>query len=154
MKILCLSAYAKAIQDVGDFVSSVEHKRRGKEVLIRGKKWYKYCSVSCTDRLFHVLRPQCIVTSRRVNLVLSVYVFFSLKAVGPIDCHYITDRLQRFELKIFVCVLLKKQSHLHLGWPGGKQINIKFSIWVNYHFNISLHTQSTFLWGGGHSSLI
>uniref|UniRef100_A0A673G934 Rad60/SUMO-like domain-containing protein n=1 Tax=Sinocyclocheilus rhinocerous TaxID=307959 RepID=A0A673G934_9TELE len=26
-----------------------------------------------------------------------------------------TDRLQRFELKIFVCVLLKKQSHLHLG---------------------------------------
>ncbi len=35
------------------------------------------------------------------NLVLSVYVFFSLKAVGPIDCHYMTDRLQRFELKIF-----------------------------------------------------
>ncbi len=43
-----------------------------------------------------------------------------------IDCHYMTDRLQRFELKIFVCVLLKKQSHLHLGCPaGGKQINIK-----------------------------
>ncbi len=38
------------------------------------------------------------------NLVLSVYVFFSLKAVSPIDCHYMTDRLQRFELKIFVCV--------------------------------------------------
>ncbi len=33
------------------------------------------------------------------NLVLSVYVFFSLKAVGPIDCHYMTNRLQRFELK-------------------------------------------------------
>ncbi len=48
----------------------------------------------------------------------------TLKAVGPIDCHYMTDR---FELKIFVCVLLKKQSHLHLGCPGGKQINIKFS---------------------------
>ncbi len=30
-----------------------------------------------------------------------------------------TDRLQRFELKIFVCVLLKKQSHLHLGCPAG-----------------------------------
>uniref|UniRef100_A0A672P262 Zgc:63587 n=1 Tax=Sinocyclocheilus grahami TaxID=75366 RepID=A0A672P262_SINGR len=27
----------------------------------------------------------------------------------------------------FVCVLLKKQSHLHLGCPGGKQINITFS---------------------------
>ncbi len=38
------------------------------------------------------------------NLVLSVYVFLSLKAVSPIDCHYIPDRLQRFELKIFLCV--------------------------------------------------
>ncbi len=28
MKMLCLSAYPKDIQDVGDFVSSVEHKRR------------------------------------------------------------------------------------------------------------------------------
>ncbi len=28
MTILCLSAYSKGIQDVGDFVSSVEHKRR------------------------------------------------------------------------------------------------------------------------------
>ncbi len=49
------------------------------------------------------------------NLVLSVYVFLSLKAVEPIDCHYMTDRLHRLELKIFVCVRLKKQSHLHLG---------------------------------------
>ncbi len=28
MKIWCLSAYPKGIQDVGDYVSSVEHKRR------------------------------------------------------------------------------------------------------------------------------
>ncbi len=28
MKMWCLSAYPKGIQDVGDFVSSVEHKRR------------------------------------------------------------------------------------------------------------------------------
>ncbi len=61
------------------------------------------------------------------NLVLSVYVFLSLKAMGAIDCHYMTDRLQRFKLKMFVCVQLKKQSHLHLGCPGGKQINIFFS---------------------------
>ncbi len=27
MKIWCLSAYPQGIQDVGDFVSSVEHKR-------------------------------------------------------------------------------------------------------------------------------
>uniref|UniRef100_A0A673J313 C-type lectin domain-containing protein n=1 Tax=Sinocyclocheilus rhinocerous TaxID=307959 RepID=A0A673J313_9TELE len=26
-----------------------------------------------------------------------------------------TDRLQLFELKIFICILLKKQSHIHLG---------------------------------------
>ncbi len=26
-------------------------------------------------------------------------VFFSLKAMSPIDCHYMTDRLKRFELK-------------------------------------------------------
>ncbi len=69
------------------------------------------------------------------NLVLSVFVFLTLKAVSPIDCHYMTDRLQRFELKIFVCVLLKKQSHLHLGCPGCKQITSNFHFWVNYHFN-------------------
>ncbi len=28
------------------------------------------------------------------NLVLSVCVFLSLKAVSPIDCHYMTDRLK------------------------------------------------------------
>ncbi len=42
------------------------------------------------------------------NLVLSVCVLLSLKAMGPIDCRYMTDRLQRFELKILICVLLKK----------------------------------------------
>ncbi len=77
--------------------------------------------------ILRVLRHQCIVTSRRVNLFFLCMFFLILKAVGPIDCHYMTDRLQRFELKIFVCVLLKKQSHLHLRCPGGKQINIKFS---------------------------
>ncbi len=62
-------------------------------------------------------------------------LFFTLKDCVSIDWHYMTDRLQRFELKIFVCVLLKKQSHLHLGCPaGGKQINITFTFWVNYPF--------------------
>ncbi len=40
----------------------------------------------------------------------SVHVFFTLKESVPIDWHYMTDRLQRFELKLFVCVLEKKQS--------------------------------------------
>ncbi len=35
-------------------------------------------------------------------------MLFLLKDSVPIDCHYMTDRLQRFELKTFVCVLLKK----------------------------------------------
>ncbi len=51
--------------------------------------------------------------------------FFSLKAVSPIESNYMTDRLQWFASKILVCVLLKKQSHLHLGCPCGKQMNIK-----------------------------
>ncbi len=78
----------------------------------------------------HFVSLDLNVSSRAAgfNLILSVYVFFSLKAVSPIDCHYMTDRLQQFELKIFVCVLLKKpESHLHLGCPWGKQINITFS---------------------------
>ncbi len=57
--------------------------------------------------------------------------FLSLKAVSPFDSNYKSDRLQRFESKIVVCVLLKKQS---LGCPCGKQINIKLTFWVNYPF--------------------
>ncbi len=30
-------------------------------------------------------------------------LFFTLKAVGPIDCHYMSDRLQRFELYLHLC---------------------------------------------------
>ncbi len=40
------------------------------------------------------------------NLVLSACFFFTLKGMGPIHCHYMTDRLQRFELNILVCVVL------------------------------------------------
>ncbi len=42
----------------------------------------------------------------------SLVFFFTLKAVGPIDCHHMTDRLQRFEFKLFVCVLLKKVTYI------------------------------------------
>ncbi len=62
-----------------------------------------------------------------VDRVSMVHLRDRWRSYNVIDCHYMTDRLQRFELKIFICVLLKKQSHLHLGCPGGKQINIKFS---------------------------
>ena len=61
------------------------------------------------------------------NLDLSVRVFLTLIDFVTIDMHYTTDRWQWLELKTIICVLLKKQSHLHLGCPGGKQINIIFS---------------------------
>ncbi len=96
---------------------------------IRGKK-KKYINtvqfLTQTDR-FVSLDLDVSSQAAGFNLVLSVYVFLSLKAVSPIDCHYMTDRLQRIELKIFVCVLLKKQSHLHPACPEGKPINITFS---------------------------
>jgi len=60
------------------------------------------------------------------NLDLSVHVFLTLIDGVTIDKHYTTERPQRLELKIIICVLLKKQSHLHLGCPGGKQINSTF----------------------------
>ncbi len=74
----------------------------------------------------------CFTADRRLISALPPPIsqmdhWHSLKAVSTNDWYYMTDRLQRFELKIFVCVLMKKQSHLHLGCPWGKQINIKFS---------------------------
>ncbi len=45
---------------------------------IGGNKWYKYGSVSRTDRSFRVFRPQSIVTSRRVSFsFISVCCFRS-----------------------------------------------------------------------------
>ncbi len=40
---------------------------------IRGKKIYKYCSVSCTDRLFCVLRPQCNWGLTMYNYICTMY---------------------------------------------------------------------------------
>ncbi len=62
-------------------------------------------------RYIEVLKNETIGLCKKLNssyiifyLVLSVYVFFffTLKAMGPIGCNYMTDRQQRFELKIFV----------------------------------------------------
>ncbi len=48
-----------------------------------------YCSVSCTDR----------IVSLDLNACGFVCIcLLTLKAVSPIDCHYMTDILQRFEL--------------------------------------------------------
>ncbi len=46
---------------------------------IRGKKQYKYCSVSCTDRSFNVFTPQCY---RHEPQGLSVYAFLVSQSRG------------------------------------------------------------------------
>ncbi len=153
MKILCSSAYPKGIQDVGDFVSSVEHKQRflTRTVAVcqsyNGSQWYSRLwerKKTYTDKtkLNPAARGDTLrskdtkrsVCARNWTVFISVFLplirrpvqmsrarhepqgliwfclfFFSLKAVSTIDCHYMTDRLQRFELKILICVLLKKQ---------------------------------------------
>ncbi len=93
-------------------------------------------SVQETEQYLYIFVPLIrrtdIVRSHRVLIWFCLCMFFlSLKAVSPFDSNYKSDRLQRFESKIVVCVLLKKQS---LGCPCGKQINIKLTFWVNYPF--------------------
>ncbi len=66
---------------------------------IRGKKWYKYCSVSCTDDRFVSLGLNVSSRAAGFNLVLSVYVFFDSQSRESHWLLYMTDRLQRFELK-------------------------------------------------------
>ncbi len=67
----------------------------------RGKKRYKYCSFSHTNRSFRVLGHQCVVTMGNCLIWISQCMFFSV-------------------------VLLKKKRHLHLGCPWGKLIDTKF----------------------------
>jgi len=52
--------------------------------------------------------------------------------VVTIDLHYMTDRQERFDLKISELKILRKQRHLHLGCPWGK---LKIDFKVNYPFN-------------------
>jgi len=55
--------------------------------------------------------------------------------VVTIDLHYMTDRQERFDLKISKLKLLQKQRHLHIGCPWGKLKHTKFNFKVNYPFN-------------------
>ncbi len=96
-------------------------------------KNYKYCSVSCTDRLFRVFRTQYIITSRRI--LLGVF-FSSLKALSPIDCNYMTNSLQRFEKKCSTEETKSPTSRMPLGYAdkhkyfffggGGGGVNYPF----------------------------
>ncbi len=93
----------------------------------RGKKWYKYCSFSHTNRSFRVLGHQCVVTMGNCLIWISLCMFFfPLIETVTYTCHYMTDRLERFDLKTSKLDLLKKKRHLHLGCPWGKLIDTKF----------------------------
>ncbi len=93
----------------------------------RGKKLYKYCSFSHTNRSFRVLGHQCVVTMGNCLILISLCMFFfPLIETDTYTCHYMTDRLERFDLKTSKLDLLKKKRHLHLGCPWGKLTDIKF----------------------------
>ncbi len=93
----------------------------------RGKKLYKYCSFSHTNRSFRVLGHQCVVTMENCLIWISLCMFFSpLIETVTYTCHYMTDRLERFDLKTSKLDQLKKKRHLHLGRPWGKLIDTTF----------------------------
>ncbi len=93
----------------------------------RGKKRYKYCSFSHTNRSFRVLGHQCVDTMGNCLIWISLCMFFfPLIETVTYTCHYMTDRLERFDLKISKLDLLKKKRHLHLECPWGKLIDTKF----------------------------
>ncbi len=93
----------------------------------RGKKRYKYCSFSHTNRSFCVLGHQCVVTMGNCLIWISLCMFFfPLIETVTYTCHYMTDRLERFDLKTSKLDLLKKKRHLHLGCPWGKLIDTNF----------------------------
>ncbi len=93
----------------------------------RGKKRYKYCLFSHTNRSVRVLGHQCVVTMGNCLILISLCMFFfPLIETVIYTCHYMTDRLERFDLKTSKLDLLKKKRHLHLGCPWGKLIDTKF----------------------------
>ncbi len=77
----------------------------------RGKKRYKYCSFSHTNRSFRVLGHQCVVTMGNCLIWISLCMFFfPLIETVTYTCHYMTDRLERFDLKTSKLDLLKKKD--------------------------------------------
>ncbi len=75
------------------------------------KKQYKYCSFSHTNCSFCVLGHQCVVTMGNCLIWISLCMFFfPLIETVTYTCHYMTDRLERFDLKTSKFDLLKKKK--------------------------------------------
>ncbi len=120
-------AWLPALSDACTDQSARTHRMQ--EVNTRGTIRYKYCSFSHTNRSFRVLGHQCVVTMGNCLIWISLCMFFfPIIETVTYTCHYMTDRLERFDLKISKLDLLKKKKkrHLHLGCPWGKLIDTKF----------------------------
>ncbi len=84
----------------------------------RGKNDINTVRFSHTNRSFRVLGHQCVVTMGNCLIWISLCMFFfPLIETVTYTCHYMTDRLERFDLKTSKLDLLKKKRHLHLGCP-------------------------------------
>ncbi len=135
--LVCASAGSDLLRRLSQSArTQVTHRMRARTQITRtwlctrGKKLYKYCSFSHTNRSFRVLGHQCVVTMENcliwISLCMFFCIFFPLIETVTYTCHYMTDRLERFDLEISKLDLLKKKRHLHLGCPWGKLIDTKF----------------------------
>ncbi len=110
-------------QDVGDFVSSVEHKQR---ILTQTVAvWQSYNASQWAQNLWEQIK-HAQTNSKKTLLLLTIH--WSPKTWND---RFVQDFL-----------LLRKSNYLHLGCPGGKQITSHFHFWVNYPFNNSRNTWS------------
>ncbi len=86
-------------------------------VCTRGKKLYKYCSFSHTNRSFRVLGHQCVVTMGNCLIWISLCMFFfPLIETVTYTCHYMTDRLERFWPKNIKIGSTEEKKDTHILW--------------------------------------
>ncbi len=82
----------------------------------------------------------CSYDGELFNLNFSVHVLFPLIETVTYTCHYMTDRLQRFDLKTSKLDLLKKKDTYILDALGVSWYISNFNFKVNYPFKKPLFT--------------
>ncbi len=93
------------------------------------------------------LGHQCVVTMGNCLIWISLCMFFfPLIETVTYTCHYMTDRLERFDLKTSKLDLLKKKRHLHLGCLGVSWYISNFNFKVNYPFICIVHVMNVQRW--------
>ncbi len=122
---LCLCKHRKAPEVTRAFKGGSEHLggMRARTQIT----WTWLCTRGKNDINTVRLGHQCVVTMGNCLIWISLCMFFfPLIETVTYTCHYMTDRLERFDLKTSKLDLLKKKRHLHLGCPWGKLIDTKF----------------------------